>query len=251
MPRVPPPTVFVSYAQTDRPIARRLVGDLVFEGFDVWWDFHIKAGEAFRDIIMKRLCDADAVVGIWTKASAQSKWVRQECEQALRDNKFVPTRVRDCSVFDIPIGFREEHTVLVNDLRAIRDALVRLGLEPCAGITDQMMQMIGDEINVTLELWRVAYEFSEAGISEKITSKETLLQMYSTHSDVISAIEQLIREKKSNHDHTLRFPIGDERIKAALTHYFIKTNENTPFELCFLGWDVQETDSGVKFTRGR
>jgi hypothetical protein len=232
-------------------MARRLVGDLVFEGFDVWWDFHIRAGEAFRDAIMKRLSDSDAVVGIWTKASAQSKWVRQECEQALRDNKFVPTRIKDCSVFDIPIGFREEHTVLVNDVDAIRDALIALGLEPYSGITDQMMQMIGGEISVTLEMWRIAYEFSETGISDKITDRETLLKMYSTHKDMVSSLEMLIRDKKRDHDYTLRFPVGDERIKAALTHYFIETNETIPYELCFLDWHAEETEDGVSFTRGR
>ena len=76
------PDVFVSYSRDDRKIARQFATGLEREGFGVWWDQAIHAGEAFDRVTEKALEEARAVVVLWSKRSVESDWVRAEATQA-------------------------------------------------------------------------------------------------------------------------------------------------------------------------
>jgi hypothetical protein len=76
------PDIFLSYSRVDQAIAQRFAEAFQQEGFSVWWDVVLKAGEAYDEVTEKALNDAKAVVVLWSKNSVGSRWVRAEATQA-------------------------------------------------------------------------------------------------------------------------------------------------------------------------
>jgi TolB-like protein/tetratricopeptide (TPR) repeat protein len=106
------PDIFLSYCREDQPVARHFAQGLEREGFSVWWDQALSAGEAFDKTTEKALKDARAVVVLWSKASVDSRWVRSEATLADRYGTLVPATIEEC---DRPIMFELTHTAdLVN-----------------------------------------------------------------------------------------------------------------------------------------
>jgi adenylate cyclase len=58
--------VFVSYARTDKPRVAPIVAAIEAQGWSVWWDPEIAAGQQFDDQIEKELNAARCVVVVWT-----------------------------------------------------------------------------------------------------------------------------------------------------------------------------------------
>ena len=57
-----PPDIFLSYNREDQAIARRFAEAFEGEGFSVWWDSALRAGEAYDEVTEQALRDAKAVV---------------------------------------------------------------------------------------------------------------------------------------------------------------------------------------------
>ncbi|HSQ98293.1 MAG TPA: TIR domain-containing protein [Sphingomicrobium sp.] len=112
--------IFISYARTDRPIARSFAECLIEEGFQVWWDASLHSGETFDEVIEQRLRDAKAVVVLWSPRSVASRWVRAEATLADRRNKLVPAIIEAC---DRPIVFELTHTADLSDWHGDRSDL--------------------------------------------------------------------------------------------------------------------------------
>ena len=101
------PNIFLSYCREDQPVARHFASGLTREGFSVWWDQALDAGEAFDKTTEKALKDARAVVVLWSKHAVESRWVRSEATQADRYGTLVPATIEEC---DRPIMFELTHT---------------------------------------------------------------------------------------------------------------------------------------------
>jgi TolB-like protein/tetratricopeptide (TPR) repeat protein len=101
------PDVFLSYSREDQPTARLFAEGLKREGFSVWWDQTLDAGESFDKVTEKALEEACAVVVLWSKCSVQSDWVRAEATQARARGKLVPVTIEPCKR---PIMFELTHT---------------------------------------------------------------------------------------------------------------------------------------------
>ncbi|MEO8308176.1 MAG: TIR domain-containing protein [Pseudomonadota bacterium] len=101
------PDIFLSYSREDQPVARHFADGLEREGFSVWWDQALSAGEAFDKTTEKALKDARAVVVLWSKRSVESRWVRSEATLADRYGTLVPAMIEECSR---PIMFELTHT---------------------------------------------------------------------------------------------------------------------------------------------
>ncbi len=99
--------VFVSYSRDDREIARQFATGLEREGFSVWWDQAIHAGEAFDRVTEKALEEARAVVVLWSRRSVESDWVRAEATQARATRRLVPVMIEPCKR---PVMFELIHT---------------------------------------------------------------------------------------------------------------------------------------------
>jgi adenylate cyclase len=99
--------VFVSYARGDRARVAPLVAAIEAQGWSVWWDPAIEAGQQFDDQIDAELQAASAVVVVWTPTSVASRWVRGEARDAAERGILVPVRFEDAR---LPIDARAIQT---------------------------------------------------------------------------------------------------------------------------------------------
>jgi TIR domain len=100
--------IFISYKREEQAIARKLANALESEGWSVWWDPKLRAGEHFDDVIEKALNEAKCVIVMWSKLSVQSRYVRSEATYALDQDKLVPVRIENAN---LPFRFRGVHTL--------------------------------------------------------------------------------------------------------------------------------------------
>ena len=115
--------IFISYAKDDRALAERMARKLRQKGYSVWWDTSILSGENYRDIILRELAGAKAVIVIWTQHSVNSEWVISEGQRAMAQNKLLPVRDGRLDTSAIPPPFDVRHTVLITDEDALLLAL--------------------------------------------------------------------------------------------------------------------------------
>ena len=101
------PDIFLSYSRDDQARAKLFAEAFVREGFDVWWDVGLRAGEAYDAVTEQALREAKAVIVLWSPRSVASRWVRAEATLALRNQTLVPATIEPC---DRPIMFELTHT---------------------------------------------------------------------------------------------------------------------------------------------
>lgn len=99
--------IFISYAREDKEKARRLAQAVADQGWSVWWDWHIRSGRRFHQVIERELTAARCVIALWSKAALSSSWVREEAQDGLDRAILVPVRIE---VIPLPIGFRTVQT---------------------------------------------------------------------------------------------------------------------------------------------
>jgi adenylate cyclase len=99
--------VFVSYARSDKARVAPLVAALEAQGWSIWWDPEIEAGQQFDDQIEAELDAAKAVLVVWTPTSVASRWVRGEAREAADRGVLVPARF---DVARLPMDVRAIHT---------------------------------------------------------------------------------------------------------------------------------------------
>jgi adenylate cyclase len=129
--------VFVSYARTDKSRVAPIVAAIEAQGWSVWWDPEIAAGQQFDDQIEAELGKARCVLVIWTPTSVVSRWVRGEAREAADRGILVPVRFDEAR---LPMDVRALHTTDLDGwqddaaspafqevLRAVRGMLARSG----------------------------------------------------------------------------------------------------------------------------
>ncbi len=99
--------IFLSYNREDQAVARRFAEAFEGEGFSVWWDTTLRAGEAYDEVTETALRTAKAVVVLWSPRSVVSRWVRAEATLADRNRTLVPCTIEPC---DRPIMFELTQT---------------------------------------------------------------------------------------------------------------------------------------------
>jgi hypothetical protein len=124
--------IFISYGTADRAQVAKLAAYLETEGWSVWWDRSLTAGDDYRDEIMKHLALARAVIVVWSKTSAASSWVRSEAGRAQTAGKYIPVKVADLTYADIPPPFDVFHTEDISALSQIRGAVVAQLTKPAS-----------------------------------------------------------------------------------------------------------------------
>jgi hypothetical protein len=100
--------IFLSYSKQNTTAAQLLATKLERDGFSVWWDHELAAGEEYDITIESQLKSADKVVVLWSRASVISRWVRSEADHAAQESKLVPVLIEQV---DIPVAFRLFHFV--------------------------------------------------------------------------------------------------------------------------------------------
>jgi len=112
------PDVFISYNREDRDRASVIASALEAEGFSVWWDAALRAGETYDEVTEQNLRTAGAVVVLWSKRSSNSKWVRAEATVGERSSTLVPALIEDC---ERPIRFELVQTADLRHWRGDRN----------------------------------------------------------------------------------------------------------------------------------
>jgi TPR repeat protein len=80
--------VFLSYSRTDRVMAEQVVRGLRSIGVDVWWDQDMP-GVPWQQELERQVTELSALLVIWTPASINSEYVRDEARLALSRHKLV------------------------------------------------------------------------------------------------------------------------------------------------------------------
>jgi hypothetical protein len=99
--------IFISYKREDQQIARKLADALEGEGWTVWWDPKLRAGDDFDEVIEKVLDEFGCVIVLWSEVSLKSKYVRAEAAEALEQEKLVPVAIQNVS---LPFRYKRLHT---------------------------------------------------------------------------------------------------------------------------------------------
>ena len=85
------------------------------EGYSVWWDRDLRAGEEFDNVIDKHIKQSKAIVVVWSDTSINSNWVKEEAEDGVEENKLVPVLIDQVT---IPRGFRRIQAAELQDSSA-------------------------------------------------------------------------------------------------------------------------------------
>lgn len=119
--------VFISYVSEDRGFAKVLAEELEAEGYSVWWDRELIAGQDFSDQIDKQLKTARAVVVIWSPASVASRWVRGEAETGANRRRLIQVLADGLTPELLPsAGLRTIQTVDFDDRPGILTAIAAM-----------------------------------------------------------------------------------------------------------------------------
>lgn len=100
--------IFLSYKREDQTTARSLAEAFEAQGWSVWWDPRLQAGEHFDDVIEAALQEARCVVVLWSSRSIRSQYVKDEASYALKLGKLVPVAIE---AVEPPFRFQGLHTV--------------------------------------------------------------------------------------------------------------------------------------------
>jgi len=120
--------IFISYAHEDFGIVEQLSQIFEEQGLSVWWDHQLDAGSQFRRIILDELLGAKAVLVVWSRYSIDSEFVIDEADEARKAEKLISVSVPELDLGDLPLGFRNRHTIKITETSKIERSLVRLGL---------------------------------------------------------------------------------------------------------------------------
>jgi adenylate cyclase len=100
--------VFLSYASTDRQRVRPIIELLQRNGWSVWWDRDIAAGDGFEETIDREIQDARCVIVAWSEEAVVSRWVRNEALEGLERNLLIPVMLDHVRV---PVAFRQSQAI--------------------------------------------------------------------------------------------------------------------------------------------
>jgi hypothetical protein len=112
------PDIFLSYSRDDQATARIFAEALAAEGFSVWWDVALRAGQAYDEVTEAALRSARAVVVLWSKRSVASRWVRSEATLGDRQGSLLPVMIEAC---ERPVMFELTQTAELSHWRGQPD----------------------------------------------------------------------------------------------------------------------------------
>jgi hypothetical protein len=97
------PDIFISYAHEDERRIQHLACTLEDQGWSVFWDRRIPAGQTWRSHIDKAISDARCMIVAWSNYSIDSSWVCEEAEDGKQRGILIPILLDSVQP---PIGFR-------------------------------------------------------------------------------------------------------------------------------------------------
>lgn len=97
--------MFVSYAQSDKFVARSLVDKLEAKGVRVFIDSELAVGENFSEVLRRAIVAADAAVVLMSPEYSSSQWCQAELATAMAEGKrLLPVRIHG-KVMEGPLAY--------------------------------------------------------------------------------------------------------------------------------------------------
>jgi uncharacterized membrane protein YhaH (DUF805 family) len=104
--------IFISYAREDAARAQTIARALEASGYDVFWDREIPPGLTWADFLEQKIGAAKRVLVLWSAASTQSQWVREEARMGRDSGKLIPVMLDGVQP---PFGFGEVQAANLSD----------------------------------------------------------------------------------------------------------------------------------------
>lgn len=98
--------VFISYKREERARCERIAAKLKALDLDVWFDARLASGKSFDREIEASIKKAKAVLVLWSPASVESEWVRNEAGIGKERGVLAAAQLAPC---ELPIAFRATH----------------------------------------------------------------------------------------------------------------------------------------------
>jgi hypothetical protein len=149
--------IFISYSSKDRPWVSVLAQELASNGWSVWWDRELLAGQDFAKQIAAKLASARCVIVAWSQRSVESPWVHDEAADAQRRGTLVPVSIDGSPP---PLGFGRLHTLDLSGRqdprghpelpRLVASVGERLGVQPQArqvALTAEIQTLLSAQID--------------------------------------------------------------------------------------------------------
>ncbi len=120
--------VFISYKREERSLSEKVKKALIEAGYTAVTDLNISKNDDFGDAIDTMIRTATLTLVLWTKASAESQWVRKEAslandlEKAGRGNHYLGVLVEDVSL-DVRADLRTQQMVNIHETGLNKDGL--------------------------------------------------------------------------------------------------------------------------------
>lgn len=104
--------VFISYKREEKERCQRIAAKLKALDLDVWFDARLTTGESFDREIESTIKKAKAVLVLWSPASTESKWVRNEAGIGEERGVLAAIQLSPCA---LPIQFRSTHYEVLHE----------------------------------------------------------------------------------------------------------------------------------------
>lgn len=190
--------IFLSYRRANKDAAQQqqVAAYLISQGYDVWWDVDLLAGQHFAKDIERIIDESKATIVLWSERAVESNFVRAEARRALDQNKLIPCRIDDVS---IPIPFTEIHTAQllffggkIENLDDISDALRAKNIFPLGKpITRESAHSI---VNSDRDEWRLHWESIRGLDSAAELGKFVDLYEKTANTEIISLAKRRVTQ---------------------------------------------------------
>lgn len=110
--------IFLSYTNRDVDRIKLLVDIFERQGWSVWWDYKIRIGKAFEQVIEEEIAKAKCIMVLWSNESVKSDWVKSEADEGKRRQILAPVLIDNIA---IPMGFRRIETAKLYDWKGDLD----------------------------------------------------------------------------------------------------------------------------------
>jgi len=128
--------VFLSYADADREVARKITDELRAQDISVWFSgYELRVGDSIASAIEQAISASDYLVVLLSPHSVNSRWMQEELNAALtreltaRDVTLLPVLIGDCEIPSL-LASRHYFDLRSNLEQGVKQLVEQIGLIP-------------------------------------------------------------------------------------------------------------------------